>query len=441
MIKPYPIVEQRPLADPPKRGPFGLGARRRSPEELPVAAGHEVLVYRVDGRYVLDTGRRRPGDEQLVAADHVSVVDLRRNAPVTVQLKIPSAEAAEFTVEVTFLCSVVDPAIVVREGQGDARLALLAYLRKHKRFFELGLDYRISQITTVRRNVNAQMMAYTAERPPQISGLAVSFASVELLEPDELIGFQRQRRDQDRSNVLAFEKQQQNHTLDVQRQQYDQEIQEGQLRFDQDRDVDNQTHEQLLDQEAREFALRQSALTARQIGDNPEMAAYWAQASGEMSAADLLAQLQRKESLKREDRRDLAERRWERRQEILEQKRQRRRELEDRIRDDQKEREQLDRELTKELSTSRRADQQWERDATLEVVRDLIKRGHGDQTFVDFERLLGKLGAPPELEGAAPQRDLDQAAADEPEALEAGAAERKRRAYEKSDVLREEDDD
>ncbi|MDH6123510.1 hypothetical protein [Kitasatospora sp. GP82] len=440
MIKPYPVVEQRPLADPPKRGPFGLGTRRRSPEELPLVAGHEVLVYRVAGRQVLDTGRRRLDDEQLVAADHVSVVDLRRNAPVTVQLSIPSAEAAEFTVEVTFLCSVIDPAVVVTEGQDDAQRSLLAYLRRHKRFFELGLDYRIGQITTVRRNVNAQVMAYTAEVPPHIPGLVVSLASVEVLEPDELIGFQRQRRDQDRTNVLAYEKQQQNHTLDVQRQQQDQEIQEDQRRFDQDRDLDNQTHEQLLAREEQEFRLRQTAQLHRLIGDSPEAAAYLAQASGEMTTADVLAQLQAKAALKREDRRELADRRWERKQELIEQKQQRRKELEERIRSDQKEREALDRELEKELDAGRRADLQWDRTTTLEVVRELFKRGYGDQAPVDFERLLAKLITTPELGGFEAQQELGPAP-EQPEALEGPAAERKRLAYENSDVLREEDDD
>lgn len=48
MSKPYPVVHQRPLAEPPKRGPFGLGTRRRTADELPPVAAHEVLVFRVE---------------------------------------------------------------------------------------------------------------------------------------------------------------------------------------------------------------------------------------------------------------------------------------------------------------------------------------------------------------------------------------------------------
>ncbi|GAA3031999.1 hypothetical protein GCM10020229_49300 [Kitasatospora albolonga] len=411
MSKPYPVVHQQPLAEPPKRGPFGLASRRRTSDELPSVAAHEVLVFRVDGRYVLDTGRRRLDDPQLVNANHVSVVDLRRNVLVTVRMSIPSAEAAEFKVDVTFSCTVTDAAVVVQEGQDDAERVLLAYLRRHKRFFELGLDHRLADITRLRRDVNAQVMAYTAVSPPRISGMAVAYASIEMPDPDELVGFQRQRRDQDRSNVLASEKLTQNHRLDFARQQQDQLMLNHRRDFERGNEVVDQDHEQMLARERREFERREAELAARTFGDDPDAAVYWGQATGELTVTDvrdqLLAREERRQEAERErraieraDRLQRQDRHWELQRERIEVKRQRQAELQDRSRADRKEQAALERALAAEQQANERADRAWERNATLEVVRDLIKRGHGDQTFVDFERMLTKLGAgTPALDG------------------------------------------
>ncbi|MFD0571303.1 hypothetical protein ACFQ0T_21520 [Kitasatospora gansuensis] len=388
-------------------------------------AAHEVLVFRVEGRHVLDTGRRQLHDEQLVNATHVSVVDLSRNVLVTARLTIPSAEAAEFTVDVTFNCSVMDAAMVVQEGQDDAERVLLAYLRRHKRFFELGLDFRIADISEFRRSVNAQVMAYTAVTPPQVPGLAVAYASVQVMEPEELIGFEKQRRDQGRSNVLATEKLTYNHQLDFTRQRQDQLRQNHQRTHERGQDLESQEHQQMLAREAREFARREAIRTAEVIGDDPDAAAYWVEASGQMTAAELRDQLLRRDELRqqeqqerraldREDRLRRQDRQWEVQRERIEVKRHRRAELEDRIRLDQKEKAALDRALVADQQANERADRAWERTATLEVVRDLIKRGHGDQTFVDVERMLDKLGASQAIGSGEEPAELAAADADQP---------------------------
>lgn len=183
MSKPYPVVVQRPLAQTRKRGPLGLLPRKREAHELPTVSAHEVMVYRVDGKYHLDTGQGRLSDQPVVEASHVSVVDLRRNTPVTVLLPIPSAEASEFTVEVTFVCTVTDPVEIVAEGLTDAGLALRAHLRKHRQIFELGLDHRLKDVNTVRRNASAQVFAYITERPLRLDGMTVELESVQVRTP------------------------------------------------------------------------------------------------------------------------------------------------------------------------------------------------------------------------------------------------------------------
>lgn len=116
MIQNYPITGGGPLEPAPKRGFLGLGRRYRDGSEVPKADAHQVLVYRVDGDYLVDRGRLGSSDEQVVNATHVSVVDMRRSAQVVVELPIPSRDASDFMMRVTFACTVTDPLVVVREG-------------------------------------------------------------------------------------------------------------------------------------------------------------------------------------------------------------------------------------------------------------------------------------------------------------------------------------
>ncbi|MEU5384557.1 hypothetical protein [Kitasatospora cineracea] len=292
MSKPYPVVVQRPLAEPRKRDRFGLLPRRREAHELPTVSAHEVMVYRVDGKYHLDTGQRRLSDQQVVEASHVSVVDLRRNTPVTVTLAIPSAEASEFEVVVTFVCTVTDPVEIVEEGLTDAALALRAYLRSHRRFFELGLDHRLKDLNTVRRNVSAQVMAYTIERPLKARGMTAELESVQVRTPEVLSDFEQQRRTQEFDLTLAFEQQRNHHTLNSQRQQYTQDLDDRDREHRHGALTADQANQLLLELERREFELRAARLTKDQVGDSPIAAAHYAHAAGGLDSAELMRILQ-----------------------------------------------------------------------------------------------------------------------------------------------------
>src|SRR5262245_5392003 len=121
----YPIVIGRGLDEARRRGPLGIrSARREVDEMIRPDAGHHVLVYKVDNDYVLDNGGRSGRDEQVVRASHVSVVDMRREAPVVVEFPVPSKDSAEFTVRVTFGCTVTDPITIVRDGITDPQAIL-----------------------------------------------------------------------------------------------------------------------------------------------------------------------------------------------------------------------------------------------------------------------------------------------------------------------------
>lgn len=115
MTTSYPIVTQRELGNPVKRGPLGLVKRRES-YEIPRIKPHEVLIWRVGDRYVKDQRELRAHDDTVVHASSVSVVSVRPDTEVAVSFRIDWQDSAEFTVKVIFICSVLDPVLVVKNG-------------------------------------------------------------------------------------------------------------------------------------------------------------------------------------------------------------------------------------------------------------------------------------------------------------------------------------
>jgi hypothetical protein len=181
----YPIVAQHELDDPVKRGPLGLG-RRRENTDIPKIKPHEVLVWRVGARYVVDRRALRVQDETVVRASSVSIVSVRPGTEVEVSFRIDSQDASAFNVKVIFICSVVDPVVVVRDGQLDAADALLAYLRGYQDIFGLGIEHPISEINKVRSKMAIQIKAYMTHRPPKIPGIEITSATVQVETPIEL---------------------------------------------------------------------------------------------------------------------------------------------------------------------------------------------------------------------------------------------------------------
>ena len=165
----------------------------RDTDAVPRAAAHQVLVYRVRGQYVLDNAELDYEDDQVLAANHVTVVDCRRDAPVTVELTIPSADAAHFTLRVTFTCTVNDPVAVVRNGV-NAQSALASYLTSRSRIFQLGLKYDLEGVNEVRQDVSAQIMALRTLKPPNIDGMSVDIADIGVLTPIQLANLREAMR-------------------------------------------------------------------------------------------------------------------------------------------------------------------------------------------------------------------------------------------------------
>jgi hypothetical protein len=451
MTRPYPIVDQRSLAPSPKRGRFGMGQRYREADEIPAALAHQVLVYRVNGEYILDRADRSFSHEDVLAAGHVSVVDVRQGYPVVVEFDIPSSEASEFRVRVTFTCTVDDPVQVVRRGVYDAAEVMAGYIKSHHRIFELGLDYGMAQITEVRRDVRAEVQAYTTIRPPMIIGMTVNYLNTEVLTPEELARFMGTRREQRFDHTIATERQNFEHLRQHGGQRQEQERERDRLTYDHDREYEQQRHDQLLategqrheeflaverqqseqmrEYERREFERRELAKARELLGDDPLQALRYAFASGKLSAIELAGELQtdkdrrataeeavrereredrlRQMELEREDR--LRELQWQReddRQNVTVEWEDRRQEREDRLRVEQWRHEERQGEIAaqqaKELQQAMwaredllrredrtRADEQRMFDASVQLLQELNKSGHLD--LVNFNQGLNRL--------------------------------------------------
>jgi hypothetical protein len=183
---PYPIVAQHELDDPERRGPLGV-VKRRNPGDIPKIKPHEVLVWRVGSRYVVDRRELRAHDDILVRASSVSVVSVRPDTEVEVSFEIDSQDAAKFAVKVTFICSVLDAVVVVRDGQVNAADALIAYLRGYQDLFDLGLEHQVKEINKIRTKMAVQVKSFMTLRPPKIPGMVITSATVQIETPNVLV--------------------------------------------------------------------------------------------------------------------------------------------------------------------------------------------------------------------------------------------------------------
>jgi hypothetical protein len=415
MTQPYPIVEQRSLEPARVKGKLLWRKEYREHGELPTPNAHHVFVYRVDGEYVLDSAQRRLDEEQVVNATHVSLVDLTRDAEVIVELAIPCAEADDFTMRVTFVCTVTSPVSVVREGRGDAETTLRAYLKSHHRIFELGLEYRLDQVNEVRRDVNAQVKAFTTIKPPVISGIAVELRSVEVLTPAEVRDLMGNRRSIEYQHRLDTTQQRLDHTLTAERQHGDQYLERDRLGHDNVLSSERLVHDQRLERERshhdgtlgaerQQYELQrlaeQKAFERDQRGQdrdeitafaevirNPDNALTNAYLTGSLDATDmaerLLTEHRGRAEVERTERQARFEREHEERLWEIERRNEQRRWEREQSREDRKWR--------REDDSLVRAETQRKKEITLEVVRELAKRGHLDMTNLDSNRLINEL--------------------------------------------------
>ncbi|MFB9683272.1 hypothetical protein [Amycolatopsis plumensis] len=427
MTESYPIVEQRSLDPARVKGKFFWRKEYREHGELPRPNAHQVFVYRVDGEYVLDSAQRRLDEEQVVNATHVSLVDLTRDAEVIVELAIPCAEAEDFTMRVTFVCTVTHPVSVVREGRGDAQTLLRAYLKSHHRIFELGLKYRLDEINEVRRDVNAQVKAFTTLKPPVISGIAVELRSVEVLTPDEVRRLMGNRRSLEYQHELDTTQQRLDHSLTKERQHQDQYLERDRSGHDRLLSSDRQAHEQRLewdrvhhsgvvgieqqryelerladrrafDREQRGHDRTEVTALGEILRENPDGVLANAYVAGSLDPTDfaerLLTENRHRAEIERTDRQARFDREHEERLYEIERRNEQRRWEREQSREERKWR--------REDHGLARAETRRKEEITLEVIRELGKHGYLDMTNLDPNMLITKLTGAPSREQLEP---------------------------------------
>jgi hypothetical protein len=414
----YPIIDQYELDDPERRGPLGL-VKRRKAADIPKIKPHEVLVWRVGSRYVVDRRELRAHDDVLVRASSVSVVSIRPETEVEVSFAVDSQDAAKFAVTVTFICSVLDPVVVVRDGQVDAADALIAYLRGYQDLFNLGLKYPLKQVNQARTEMAVQVKSYMTLRPPVIPGMAISSATVQIETPTVLVDIGKL------ADKQLIELQRQHHAALL--------------------DDNEQAH--LLNKANRMDAIVRNPRHALDVAfadggiNSPEWAERRHQLDEERvqrERADTQAAIAREQDL--EDRysqrqQELYDRDWHRRHELQDRREQRGYELEDRRDQRGYERKQWERE-------DHRAELDWKHaqeeaqhqaeleaqraqlDANIELLKMMAANGHLDTFNADVEDLIrrihGDRGDPrltaeqkPELpNGSAPRSDEPEANGD-----------------------------
>jgi len=381
----YPIVAQYELGDPDRRGPLGM-VKRRNLEDIPKIKPHEVLVWRVGSRYVIDRRELRAHDDTVVRASSVSVVSVRPGTEVEVSFRIDSQDASEFTVKVTFICSVLDPVVVVRDGQVNAADALLAYLRGYQDLFNLGLEHPIKEINKVRTRMAIQVKSYMTLRPPKIPGMEITSATVQIETP----------------TVLA----------DI-----------GKLTTAQEIELQKQNHAALLDSN-RQTHILEKASRMEAVSRDPEAAFGLAYADGGMTSPEYAERIhQREESHLQRERMD-AIAATTRQHEIEDRRDQRKWEFEDRADRWRYEAKQWDREDRKaerewehaQIEARRKDDLEAQRaqlNANIELLKVYAANGHIDTYNADIadliRRIHGDHGGPQLTGGDRPELTDGQA--------------------------------
>ncbi|MGW4472990.1 hypothetical protein ACWENQ_25275 [Nonomuraea sp. NPDC004354] len=337
---PYPISSSASLR-PVERQRWRKAAR--AVDEIPMPLPHEVVVLAVGGGHVRsDEKSLGPADEHVVNATGYSVVDMRKDQPVEVDLTLPSSGLDEFLLRVIFTCSVTDPITVARNGHTDLAVPLQAYVKGYHRIHQLGLDHPIEARASVQDDALTELSIYSQAQPPLVSGMLVRLAAIEVLTPDEVIAEKRaaeqEAKDHERKRrEMAFEHDltarrrtyemddlRQEHDLTVRRRAYQMDdlqqehdltarrrgYEMDDLQHEQDRTRVERRFAHELDREETEFELeqRQRRLAAdlrhartfhEETGSDPYAVISYAVARGELSSTELMRRLDEAEQVRR----------------------------------------------------------------------------------------------------------------------------------------------
>lgn len=310
----YPIIRQDLLPPPDKRGFLGLGGYVRSGSDLPTARTHEALVV-TDG-VTFTSGKQRRlsgGDEYMVNATSYCLVDMTCDKPIVVQLPLQSSGVDQFTLRVTFACTVTDEILVAQVGHRDLDEAVLAYLKGYHRLYRLGLEHPIDAVLKVQDDTQIELGVYATTSPPAFPGMQVRLSSIEVLTPAAVLEEQREleerskeheRRQRELELEREFKSKQRSYERDDQledqlflremaheqgeteRERQERAARERRMVRDQEREEADFADEQR--QRGLAAELRRGRMFAEEIARDPYAAISLALARGQLSPAELM---------------------------------------------------------------------------------------------------------------------------------------------------------
>lgn len=195
----YPIIEQVQLPEV-RRGLFRRN--RRDVSQLPRQRPGTVLVFHAHNQYLVAPSQRLHGDEPVVVdAASVTVVDVRQRM-VPVHLDLRSANPANaFALRVTFGCRVREAASVVAT-HADLMEELTAYLRQDRQLRALASSFTHDELADAQDALSAQIEARFSLKPLDLEGIDISLSDVDVLTPEDMAVFERERQDVIRRQIL-----------------------------------------------------------------------------------------------------------------------------------------------------------------------------------------------------------------------------------------------
>ncbi|MER5896755.1 hypothetical protein [Streptomyces sp. NPDC001876] len=416
----YPLVDEKVLLPTQVSGRL-IRRHRRDLAEIPVPRAHEILVFRLGGSYVADSGRRSGDDPLLCDATSVTVVDTSAGVPVTVEVDVPSAEAEPFTLNVTFACTVTDPVAVVRAGLRDLPGVLLTRVRALPGLTETSGRYRLTQSHDLARALTARLTAYTEMEDAGLYGVTLGSVAVTVLSPEAVAELQRKQDEERRTmeaarelrdvklahDVLQAELKEMEQKLRRQEQAQEHLTRTQQRRFGYAEAEEDQVHAQTLAAEQAHFDREQATEEARAIDGNPLTADQMARARGEISSDEVAGRLRNDVSAQRERQYVVEDKEFEQgrieaqltREETREEKRHQQRldqEKHQNTRELEAQKRRETREDAKAAADEKRRDRELQRQRDHETRKALIARGHFDDQYIPAEALLTREPAAPD---------------------------------------------
>lgn len=308
---PYPISRQATLQPVQKQR---LRRAARAAGEIPMPESHEVLVVSDGVRtYRSDQKRMGPSEEHVLSATSYSIVDMRKDRPIAVQMPIQSDGVEEFTLRVTFRCSVTDPEAVAQSGHADLSELLLAYVKGYHRIRQIGLQHAVEAVALAQDDALTELSIYANAKPPMFYGMHVELLGVEVLNPAKVLEEKQQQEEQLKEHRRKhFEMELERETIERRRA-----FEQVDLKYTRDRTLADQRFETDLDREKTDYAhekrqrdlaadLRHAQIFARETADDPYAVISYALARGELNSGELLRRIdqvdQRRQEIEQEDR-------------------------------------------------------------------------------------------------------------------------------------------